>query len=169
MVTFTAEAMRVIEIGKRFGAYVQDSGTADQLNNAFDFGVEIQNRLNAVGGNTGWTLQKLEYTEKSDSIPQMPSISVSNISDKSAFIEWTSNPNDKPKVTSYHITLKNEDTDQTLFQNIIGDPRQASPPQTNYFIQNLDSATNYKVYLISINAIGNSSENSIGFKTTGIK
>jgi hypothetical protein len=39
----------------------------------------------------------------------------------------------------------------------------------NSYESNLDSGTNYKGYLIAVNAIGNSLENSIGFKTTGIK
>jgi hypothetical protein len=41
--------------------------------------------------------------------------------------------------------------------------------QQNSYESNLNSGTNYKAYLIAVNAIGNSSENSIGFKTTGIK
>ena len=132
-------------------------------------GALVSARLQAVGGNSSWTLQQLEQAEKPDAVPQMPSISVNNISDNSASVNWTLNPNDKPKVTSYHITLKNIDTDQTIFQFIIGDPRQPVSLQTNYFIQNLDLGTNYKVYLIAINAVGNSTENNIGFKTTGIK
>ena len=159
----TKEDLRLVEVGKRFGAYVYGSGTVDQLLAAQAFGIEIESRLQAVGGNTGWTLQQLEQAEKPDAVPQMPTMSVNNISDKSASVNWTPDPYDKPKITGFHFVLKDQDTGQTITET------DFMSGQRNSYESNLDSGTNYKGYLIAVNAIGNSSENSIGFKTTGIK
>jgi hypothetical protein len=159
----TVEDLRLVEVGKSFGVYVYGSGTVDQLLAAQAFGIEIESRLNIVGGNTGWTLQQLEQAEKPDAVPQMPTMSVNNISDKSASVNWTPYQYDKPTVTSFHFVLKNIDSDQTITET------NFMSGQRNSYESNLDSGTNYKGYLIAVNAIGNSIENSIGFKTTGIK
>ena len=60
MVTFpSVEDFRQIQIGIKFGAYVKDSGTVSQLEAARNLGRQIEARLQAVGGNTSWSLEKL--------------------------------------------------------------------------------------------------------------
>ena len=164
MATFpSVEDFRLIQIGIQYGAYVKDSGTVDQLKAAVKLGKEIETRLQAVEGNTGWTLEELERAEKPNSVPQMPDISVINITDKSASVNWIPYQYDKPTVTGFHFVLKDQDTGQTLTEiNLMSGAR-------NSYVTNLESGTNYKGYLIAVNEIGNSSENSIAFKTTGIK
>jgi len=163
--SLNAEQQRLIAIGKQYGFYVYGSGTVEQLYGARDFGKQIEARLQAVGGNTGWSLQELEYAEKSDAVPQMPDISVNNITNNSASVNWFAGTQytNKPQITSFHFVLKDEDTGQTITET------DFMSGQQNSYESNLDSGTNYKGYLIAVNAIGNSSENSIGFKTTGIK
>ena len=139
-----------------YGGKAQDTFWAN-----VNLGIILQARLNAVGGAENMT-QLLEK-EKPDSIPQMPTISVNNISDNSASVNWIPYQYDKPTVTSFHFVLKNQDTGQTIFEdNLMSGAR-------NSYLTNLEAGTNYKGYLIAVNAIGNSTENSIGFKTTGIK
>ena len=41
--------------------------------------MQIEARLQAVGGDTSWSLNKLEYAEKPNAVPQMPDISVNNM------------------------------------------------------------------------------------------
>jgi len=157
------ENFKLIQLGIKFGAHVQDSGTLEQLQGALWLGNNITTRLQAVGGNTGWTLEQLEQAEKPNAVPQMPTMSVNNISDKSASVNWTPDPYDKPKITGFHFVLKNLDSSQTIIED---DPLSGV---RNSYATNLESGTNYKGYLIAVNAIGNSLENSIEFKTTGIK
>ena len=115
MVTFpSVEQYRLIQIGIQFGAYVQGSGTVSELKAARNLGRQIEARLQAVGGNTGWSLKDLEYAEQPNAVPQMPDISVNNITDKSASVNWTPGPSDKPTVTSFHFVLKDQDTGQTI-------------------------------------------------------
>jgi hypothetical protein len=157
----TAQDQAWIVIGKQYGAYVYLSGTAEQLINARDFGRQIEIRLQAVGGDLSWTLQQLEYAEKPNAVPQMPTISVNNISNNAGSVNWTPYQYDKPQVTGFHFVLKNQDTGQTIVENNLMSGAR------NFYVSNLDSGTNYKGYLIAINSIGNSPENSIGFKTLG--
>ena len=104
----------------------------------------------------------------SATVPESATIGFDNVTENSVLIFWNPHGDGGSRITSYYVTLKNEDTGQTILQQIIGDPRQPSPPQTNLFVQNLDSGTNYKAYVIVINAIGNSFEQSYGFKTLGL-
>ena len=159
--SLSAEDHKDINLGKQFGFYVYGSGTATQLIGARDFGRQIKSRLEAVGGSASWTLQELEYAEKPNAIPQKPDISVNNISDNAASVNWIPYQYDKPTVTGFHFVLKDQDTGQTLTEiNLMSGAR-------NSYVTNLESGTNYKGYLIAVNAIGNSLENSIGFKTLG--
>ena len=162
MATFpSVEDHRLIEIGKQYGAYVYASGTVPQLQAARDLGRQIEARLQAVGGSLSWTLEQLEQAERPNAVPQMPDISVNNISDKSASVNWIPYQYDKPTVTGFHFVLKDQDTGQTLTEiNLMSGAR-------NSYVTNLESGTNYKGYLIAVNAIGNSPENSISFKTLG--
>jgi hypothetical protein len=157
----TAEEQASIVIGKQYGASVSGSGTAEQLIKARDFGRQIVQRLQAVGGDLSWTLQQLEYAEKPNAVPQMPTISVNNISNNAGSVNWIPYQYDKPQVTSFHFVLKNQDTGQTIVENNLMSGAR------NFYVSNLNSGTNYKGYLIAINSIGNSAENSIGFKTLG--
>ena len=127
--------------------------------------MQIEARLQAVGGDTSWSLNKLEYAEKPNAVPQMPDISVNNITDKSASVNWFTGTQytNKPTVTGFHFVLKNIDSDQTITED------NFMSGQMNSYVTNLETGTNYKGYIIAVNAIGNSPENSIGFKTTGIK
>jgi len=162
----SVENYRLLEIGKRYGATLTGSGTVDELYAARDLGRQIETRLQAVNGNIGWNLQQLEYAEKSNAIPQMPTISVNNISDNAASVNWFTGTQytNKPQITNFHFLLKNQDTGQT-----ISELKDISPQAQNTYVSNLETGTNYKGYIIAVNAIGNSPENSIGFKTTGIK
>ena len=169
MVIFSSEQFKLIQLGQRFGSdsiftgAKTQSGTAEQLTFARDFGSQILSRLQAVSGDTGWTLEQLEQAERPNAVPQMPTMSVNNITDKSASVNWTPYQYDKPTVTSFHFVLKDENTGQTITET------DFMSGQRNSYESNLQSGTNYKGYLIAINAVGNSFENSIGFKTTGIK
>ena len=144
MVTFNPEQTALIVIGQKFGSdeyftgVKTQSGTAEQLTYARDFGSKIVARLAAVGGNTGWTLQQLEYAEKLNAVPQMPTMSVNNITDKSASVNWTPGPSDKPTVTSFHFVLKDQDTGQTITET------DFMSGARNSYESNLDSGTNNK-------------------------
>jgi hypothetical protein len=159
--SLTAEEQRLIVIGKQYGASVSGSGTIEELFRARDLGRQIEIRLQAVGGDLTWTLQQLEYAEKPNAVPQMPTISVNNISNNAGSVNWIPYQYDKPQVTSFHFVLKNQDTGQTIVENNLMSGAR------NFYVSNLNSGTNYKGYLIAINSIGNSAENSIGFKTLG--
>ncbi len=89
-------------------------------------------------------------------VPDSVSISVSP-SENTVLINLTPHGDGGSPILSYHIVLRNQTTGQeiqlTLHQT------------TRTLIQNLDSGTNYTVYAIAVNAVGNSPENSISFKT----
>jgi hypothetical protein len=74
-----------------------------------------------------------------------------------AVINWTSGNN----ILTYHIVVKNNNTGQTIQEFDI------SGSQTNTTIQNLESGTNYIIYIIAVNQIGNSPETSRAFTTLG--
>ena len=158
----TKEDLRLVEVGKRFGVYVYGSGTADQLTAAQAFGIEIESRLQAVGGNSSWTLQQLEQAEKPKTVPESATIGFTAITENSVMVFWQANKDGGSPITGYHLVLKNEDTGQTIIE------LNPNPNTTDYFFHNLDSATNYKAYVMVINAIGNSFEQSNGFKTLGV-
>ena len=162
----SAENWRLMQLGLRYGATLTGSGTVEELYAARDLGKQIETRLQAVEGYANWNLQQLEYAEKSNAIPQMPEISVNNISNNAASVNWFTGTQytNKPQITNFHFLLKNQDTGQT-----ISELKDISPQAQNTYVSNLETGTNYKGYLIAVNAIGNSPENSIGFKTTGIK
>ena len=164
MATFpSVEDFRLIQIGIQYGAYVKDSGTVDQLYAARNLGRQIEARLLAVGGDTGYTLEQLEQAETPKTVPESATIGFDNVTDKSVLVFWNPHSNGNSPITGYHLILKNEDTGQTIIE------LNPNANTTNYFFQNLDSATNYKAYVIVINAIGNSFEQSYGFKTLGVK
>tara|TARA_R100001244_G_scaffold131429_1_gene104656 strand:+ start:187 stop:1635 length:1449 start_codon:yes stop_codon:yes gene_type:complete len=95
-------------------------------------------------------------------IPDFVNISTSLLSENSVSINWTPRNDGGSPITGYHFVLKNEDTDQTIKEkNLLSGAR-------NSFETNLTKATNYTAYIIAINAVGNSLESSISFKTAGI-
>jgi hypothetical protein len=163
MVTFSPDQYRLIQLGIRYGAYVKDSGTEQQLYAARDLGRQIEARLLAVGGDTGWTLEQLERAETPVTVPESATIGFDNVTDKSVLVFWNPHSDGGSVITGYHLVIKNEDTGQTITEST------TSANVTNTFLQNLDSATNYKAYVIVINAIGNSFEQSNSFKTLGVK
>ena len=94
-------------------------------------------------------------------LPLMPILSTSGITQNSASINWISDPF-PATITGYHFTLINNDNAQTIKQI----PLMSG--SRNSFETNLESGTNYKAYVIAINAQGNSDESSINFKTLGV-
>jgi hypothetical protein len=125
-------------------------------------GSQVRQRLEAVGGNSSWTLQQLEEAEKPKTVPESASIAVTP-SDNTVFINWNPHSDGGLAITGYHLVLKNQDTGKTITE------LNTSYNTTSTLLQNLDSGTNYKAYIIVINSLGNSPENSIAFKTTGSK
>ena len=102
----------------------------------------------------------LEYVT-SKSAPNLPDISVSLITEKAASINWNPTGTGGSTILGYHYVLKNETTGQTIKE------KNLMSGQRNFYESNLDSATNYKAYIFAFNAMGNSPENSISFKTLG--
>lgn len=90
-------------------------------------------------------------------VPESASIGVTGISKNHATIFWSPNKDGGSKIINFNLTIINQNNGQTIFQNTV--------TGNNFKIENLDSNTNYKAYIIVINAVGNSPENSIGFKT----
>tara|TARA_R110000751_G_scaffold245996_1_gene345997 strand:+ start:54 stop:1685 length:1632 start_codon:yes stop_codon:yes gene_type:complete len=100
----------------------------------------------------------IEYAVQS--VPQAVSMSVTNISKKSASVNWSPKADLQP-ITSYHYVLVNQN------KNITVKDVNLQSGQRNSFEQNLDSGTNYKAYVIAVNKNGNSLESNIAFKTLG--
>ena len=92
-------------------------------------------------------------------VPESASIAFTGITSNSALVYWNPNQDGGSPITGFNLTVKNEDNNQTIIQRTL--------TNTQLKIENLDSGTNYKAYVIVINAIGNSPENSFGFKTLG--
>jgi len=99
-------------------------------------------------------------------VPESATIGFSNVTENSVMMFWNPQGAGDSPITSYHVLLKNEDTGQSII-DFTTDPRQQII-QTNLFVQNLDSGTNYKGYVTVISDIGNSLEQSNGFKTLGL-
>jgi len=81
-----------------------------------------------------------------------------NVTNNSVSLNWDHDDT----ATGYHIVIKDEDTGQTIHALDL-------PNTDSTIISNLKEATNYKAYIIVVNAVGNSPETNISFKTTGIK
>ena len=124
-------------------------------------GTKLRKRLETVGGNSSWTLQQLEEAEKPKTVPESATIGFDNVTENSIMVFWNPHSDGGSPITGYHLVLKNEDTGQTIMES------NTSYNVTNQFFQNLDPGTNYKAYVIVINSIGNSFEQSNGFKTLG--
>ena len=107
------------------------------------------------------TQKTLESQISQATIPESASIGVTGISKNYATLYWSPHSDGGSKIINYNLTIINQDMSKTIFQNTV--------TGNNFRIENLDSDTNYKAYIIVINEVGNSPENSIGFKTTGIK
>ena len=159
--SLSAEEQRLIVIGKQYGASVSGSGTIEELFRARDLGRQIEIRLQAVGGNTTWTLEQLIRAETPVSVPNSATIGFTGVTENSFLVFWDPNGDGGSPITGYHLVIKNEDTGQTITE------LNTSYNTKSTLIQNLDSGTNYKAYVIVINAIGNSFEQSFGVKTLG--
>jgi len=95
-------------------------------------------------------------------VPNAPNLSTSQITEKSASIIWTAVGDTVPtSILKWHYVLKNLDNDQTIKENTL------MSGQRNSYESNLTANTNYKAYVMAINAQGNSPESSISFKTLG--
>ena len=94
-------------------------------------------------------------------VPNSATIGFTGVTENSFLVFWDPNGDGGSAITGYHLVIKNQDTGQTVTE------LNTSYNTTNTLIQNLDSGTNYKAYVIVINAIGNSFEQSYGVKTLG--
>ena len=158
--TWTQEAQNLVDLATRFGIAepVQPYGGArDTFIRNTRIGEELQQRINAVGG--AETMEELLEKENPKTVPESATIGFDNITENSVMVFWSPHSDGGSPITGYHLVLKNEDTGQTIIE------LNPNPNTRNYFFQNLDSATNYKAYVIVINALGNSFEQSYGFKT----
>ena len=161
--TWTQEAQDLVDLATKFGIAEPDQpygGTRDTFIRNTQIGYELQQRINAVGG--AQTMSELLEKEKPKTVPESATIGFDNVTDKSVLVFWNPHSDGGSPITGYHLVIKNEDTGQTITES------NTSPNVTNTLLQNLDSGTNYKAYVIVINAIGNSFEQSNGFKTLGI-
>ena len=101
----------------------------------------------------------LESQALQATVPESASIGFTGITSNSVLVYWRPNKDGGSPIINYNLTVKNQDNNQTIIQRTL--------TNTELKIENLDSGTNYKVYVIVINAIGNSFEQSYGFKTLG--
>ena len=128
---------------------------------------DIENKISILklqgynDNNIPTNLTALNDLYQKTSLPLMPILSTSGITENSVSIKWSSDPY-PATITGYGYTLKNIDTDQTIKQT------QLMSGLRNSFETNLESGTNYKAYLFAIKAEGNSDESSISFKTLGV-
>ena len=90
-------------------------------------------------------------------VPESASIGFDNPTSNSVYVFWQPNKTGGSPILSYGLTVKNEDTGQTILQKTL--------TSTRIKVENLQSNTNYKAYVFVTNAIGNSFEQSYGFKT----
>ena len=105
--------------------------------------------------------KSLTFDQSSFNVPESATISLDNVSFNSVFLSWNPHSDGGSPITSYHVVIKNEDTGKTFIEL---DPNANT---TSQLIQGLESGTNYKVYIMVINAIGNSFEQSKMFTTLG--
>ena len=132
--------------------YNQDYRSADNMQHAKEYVLSLDNLPPYAGS--------IEYV-MSKSPPNIPDISTSQLTEKSVSINFNPTGTGGSPITGSHYVLKNLDTNQTIRE------KNLMSGQQNYFESNLDSGTNYKAYIIMKNAMGNSPENSISFKTLG--
>jgi len=132
--------------------YNQDYRSADNMQHAKEYVLSLDN-LPPYAGTIEYVLSK--------SPPNIPDISTSLLTEKSVSINFNPTGTGGSPITGYHYVLKNEATGQTIKE------KNLMSGQRNSFESNLDSNTNYKAYIFAFNAMGNSPENSISFKTLG--
>ena len=168
MVTFpNIEQSRLIKIAEQFefSDYDQSYGVlwkrAD-LEKAVIYGRNIESRINVVGGGIT-TLEELVKAETPDTVPESATIGFDNVTVNSVLVFWNPHSDGGSPITGFHLVVKNQDTGQTIIES------NTSFNVTNTLVQNLDSGTNYKAYIIVKNSIGNSFEQSKAFKTLGTK
>jgi hypothetical protein len=123
--------------------YNQDYRSADNMQHAKEYAIANQ--------------QTTTTTTTTGTVPNPVQISVGVTASNSAIVNWSSEDN----VNKYHIVLINKDNSQTVREFDIS----GVPPQTNTTIQNLEYATNYTIYIMALNAFGNSEETNYKFKT----
>jgi len=117
---------------------------------------DVQKLLDMGEATLYYELNEMSKTVSKPVIPEFR-----NITENSVLVSWTLNSGQNLPITGYKIGLKNEDTGQEIISlNLPSQPAY-------YFFHNLNSGTNYSVSLIAINEIGNSIQQSKGFKTLG--
>ena len=94
--------------------------------------------------------------------PEAGTISFEDITENSVIVYWKPKDDGGSPITGYHLVIKNEDTGYTIL-----DVDQVE--EGGMSVEILESGSNYRVYLIVINAVGNSPESSNDFKTLGVK
>ena len=164
--SLNAESQRLIQVAKNFGFSDYDQSfpiyKSQDLLNAIAYGRNIELRINAVGGGIN-NLQELIRAETPATVPESATIGFTGVTENSFLVFWDPNGDGGSQITGFHLVIKNEDTGQTITE------LNTSFNTTNTLIQNLNSGTNYKAYVIVINEIGNSFEQSYGVKTLGVK
>ena len=104
-----------------------------------------------------YTASAQETLQTIATVPESASIGFTGITTNSVLVYWQPNKDGGSPITGYGLTIKNEDNNQTILQKTV--------TGTNFKVENLESNTNYKAYIFVTNAIGNSFEQSFGFKT----
>jgi hypothetical protein len=154
---WTQEQQDYADLAVKFG-YPENNDRSEWYTN-ISIGMDLQDRINAVGG--AETMTELKQKEN-PTVPESATIGFDNVTENSAYMFWNPHSDGGSAITGYHLVIKNEDTGQTITES------NTSYNVTNTLLQNLDSGTNYKGYVIVINAVGNSFEQSNGFKTLGV-
>ena len=159
----TQQQQDLAQLVQQFGIAIpvpSYGGAQDTFWENVNLGTILQARLNAVGG--AETMEELLEKENPKTVPESATIGFDNVTENSVMVFWNPHSDGGSPITGYHLVIKNENTGQTITES------NTSPNVTNTLLQNLDSGTNYKAYVIVINAIGNSFEQSNGFKTLGV-
>mgnify|MGYP003647411715 CR=1 FL=1 len=94
--------------------------------------------------------------------PTAVNITINQITENSASVNWSPMGAGASSITGYHYVLVNNSTGQTI--------KEIDVPagQRNSFETNLDQGTSYKAFVIAKNKFGNSVESSKSLRTLGI-
>ena len=94
--------------------------------------------------------------------PTAVNITINQITENSASVNWSPMGDGASSITGYHYVLVNNSTGQTI--------KEIDVPagQRNSFETNLDQGTSYKAFVIAKNKFGNSVESSKSLRTLGI-
>tara|TARA_R110002051_G_scaffold279577_1_gene341067 strand:+ start:61 stop:1980 length:1920 start_codon:yes stop_codon:yes gene_type:complete len=94
--------------------------------------------------------------------PDAVSISINQITENSASVNWSPNSQGASSISGYHYVLKNNSTGQTIKESDL------PSGQRNSLEQNLVKGNSYTAFIIAKSQYGNSQEASDSFRTLGI-